>query len=84
MQGGQRPTPAGPSIDEIFAKTTAKLVRKRPVRPGSASAAAAAAAAADAEKKKKKKKKFRELDYDPDSDTTIPAQREEWEDEGEE
>lgn len=84
MQGGQRPAVPGQSIDEIFAKTTAKLVRKRPVRPGAASAAAnAAAAAADAEKKKKKKKKFRELDYDPDTDTTIPAQREDWDEEAE-
>lgn len=76
MQGGQRPVVPGQSIDEIFAKTTAKLVRKKTTRPG----AGPAAAAADSEKKKKKKKKFRELDYDPDTDTTLRTVRDdEWE-----
>jgi N utilization substance protein A len=74
MQGGQRPAVPGESIDEIFAKTSAKLVRKKPVRPG-----AAPASPADASKKKKKKKKFRELDYDPDTDTDVRRMRDEWE-----
>src|SRR5690606_126099 len=59
---------AGQSIEDIFAKTTAKLTSDK---PGSSPAAD--------EKKKRKKKKFRELDYDPDTDTTIPRVREDWE-----
>lgn len=65
----ERPAP-GQSLEEIFAKTTAKLT------PGKGKPASSPAAD---DKKKKKKKKFRELDYDPDTDTTIPHMRDEWE-----
>ncbi|MCW5838558.1 MAG: transcription termination/antitermination protein NusA [Anaerolineales bacterium] len=65
----ERPAP-GQSLEEIFAKTTAKLT------PGKGKPASGPAAD---DKKKKKKKKFRELDYDPDTDTTIPHMRDEWE-----
>lgn len=71
MQGGQRPE--GQSLEEIFANTSARLVRKPD---------AGAAPAADAGKKKKKRKKYRELDYDPDTDTSLRSVREdEWEEE---
>lgn len=66
----ERPAP-GQSLDEIFAKTSAKLTTGKAGKPGSTPA--------QDDKKKKKKKKFRELDYDPDTDTTIPHMREEWE-----
>lgn len=65
----ERPAP-GQSLEEIFAKTTAKLT------PGKGKPVSGPAAD---DKKKKKKKKFRELDYDPDTDTTIPHMRDEWE-----
>ncbi|HRN50847.1 MAG TPA: transcription termination factor NusA [Anaerolineales bacterium] len=65
----ERPAP-GQSLEEIFAKTSAKIA------PGKGKPASGPAAD---DKKKKKKKKFRELDYDPDTDTTIPHMRDEWE-----
>jgi len=83
MGGGpvpQAPVPAQ-SVEEIFARTADKLLKKKGKRPGKAAVLPQPEVLAEAEvKKKPKKKKFRE--YDPESDTTIVRRpKEEWEEE---
>jgi N utilization substance protein A len=84
MQAGPAPAVPGQSVDEIFARTTEKLLGRKPRRPAGPRPGAAADAAADEAKKKKKKKKYRELDFDPQDDTPatdVPPVWDEWEEE---
>jgi len=67
---------AGLSVDEIFAKTEAKILGRRG-RPAKAKTDAPVIVEAEDDKKKdkKKKRKPRDLEYDPDHDVTIVRRR---------